>query len=279
MRLMDAVLSFPPLVLALALGAVLGAGLTGVLIALGVVYTPTFARLMRGRAAGGKADDTPRADPRGWRLATSAIAIVIALLSAVTLVREMEYTAATRFVVDALPVNGVLNWLAPFRSVNGYGLFRVMTTERPEIVIEVSADGSTWKEYEFRWKPGNLQRRPPFVEPHMPRLDWQMWFAALDPVGAQPWLARLAERILDGEPEVTRLLGPNPLGARPLFVRLVSYDYRFTTPEERAATGAWWKRTFMQYLTGPIARPKAQGSMPKAQGSFVIVHFAWSIVR
>jgi peptide/nickel transport system permease protein len=49
MRLMDAVLSFPALVLALALGAVLGAGLSGVLIALGVVYTPLFARLMRGQ--------------------------------------------------------------------------------------------------------------------------------------------------------------------------------------------------------------------------------------
>ena len=49
MRLMDAILSFPPLVLALALGAVLGADLTGVLIALGVVYTPIFARLMRGQ--------------------------------------------------------------------------------------------------------------------------------------------------------------------------------------------------------------------------------------
>jgi peptide/nickel transport system permease protein len=49
MRMMDAVLSFPPLVLALALGAVLGAGLSGVLLALGVVYTPTFARLMRGQ--------------------------------------------------------------------------------------------------------------------------------------------------------------------------------------------------------------------------------------
>src|SRR5205807_5823387 len=49
MRLMDAVLSFPALVLALALGAVLGAGLGGVLIALGVVYTPAFARLMRGQ--------------------------------------------------------------------------------------------------------------------------------------------------------------------------------------------------------------------------------------
>jgi ABC-type dipeptide/oligopeptide/nickel transport system permease subunit len=49
MRLVDAVLSFPALILALALGAVLGAGLNGVLIALGVVYTPTFARLMRGQ--------------------------------------------------------------------------------------------------------------------------------------------------------------------------------------------------------------------------------------
>jgi len=57
MRLMDAVLSFPPLVLALALGAVLGAGLTGVLIALGVVYTPTFARLMRGQVLTVKARD------------------------------------------------------------------------------------------------------------------------------------------------------------------------------------------------------------------------------
>jgi len=49
MRLMDAVLSFPPLMLALALGAVMGAGLLGVVIVLGVVYTPTFARLMRGQ--------------------------------------------------------------------------------------------------------------------------------------------------------------------------------------------------------------------------------------
>src|SRR3989475_1295432 len=57
MRLMDAVLSFPPLVLALALGAVLGAGLTGVLLALGVVYTPTFARLMRGQVLSVKTRD------------------------------------------------------------------------------------------------------------------------------------------------------------------------------------------------------------------------------
>ena len=73
MRLMDAVLSFPPLVLALALGAVLGAGLMGVLIALGVVYTPTFARLMRGQVLTIKAReyvDAARAlGAPGWRVA------------------------------------------------------------------------------------------------------------------------------------------------------------------------------------------------------------------
>jgi peptide/nickel transport system permease protein len=73
MRVMDAVLSFPPLVLALALGAVLGAGLTGVLIALGVVYTPTFARLMRGQVLAVKARDYVDAaralGAPGWRIA------------------------------------------------------------------------------------------------------------------------------------------------------------------------------------------------------------------
>jgi len=73
MRLMDAVLSFPALVLALALGAVLGAGLTGVLIALAVVYTPTFARLMRGQVLSITAReyvDAARAlGASGWRVA------------------------------------------------------------------------------------------------------------------------------------------------------------------------------------------------------------------
>src|SRR5262249_7058642 len=73
-------------------------------------------------------------------------------------------------------------WVAPFRSVNGYGLFRVMTTSRPEIIVEGSADGRTWQAYEFRHKPGDLRRRPDFVAPHQPRLDWQMWFAALSDV-------------------------------------------------------------------------------------------------
>jgi predicted DCC family thiol-disulfide oxidoreductase YuxK len=65
------------------------------------------------------------------------------------------------------------------RSMNSYGLFRVMTTTRPEIIIAHSSDGENWIPYQFEYKPVNLQMRPRFFFPHMPRLDWQMWFEAL----------------------------------------------------------------------------------------------------
>ena len=98
----------------------------------------------------------------------------------------------------------------PFRIVNGYGLFRVMTKERPEIILEGSDDAIEWKAYEFKWKPGALDRMPGFVEPHQPRLDWQMWFAALSDVRQNPWFFALAFRLLENSPEVVHLLGKNP---------------------------------------------------------------------
>ena len=79
-----------------------------------------------------------------------------------------------------------------------------------------------------------------------------MWFAALDPFSAGDWLLTLADRLVAGEPAVTRLLGPNPLPAQPRYVRLSYYQYRFTSSDERAKTGAWWKREFVQYLSEPI---------------------------
>ena len=186
----------------------------------------------------------PRPEPRPWRVAVGIAAVAIACLSTVAFVREIQGTARTRAQIARAWPGRVLDWVSPFRSINGYGLFRVMTTERLELVIEVSDDDRNFKEYEFRWKPGDPRRRPAFVEPHMPRLDWQMWFAALDPPGAAYWLDSLAQRILEGEPSVLRLLGPGPLTARPRRVRIAVYDYRFTTRAERAQSGAWWVRTF-----------------------------------
>jgi len=192
--------------------------------------------------------------PARWRFAASGIAACIAVLSVMTLFREIDATRGQSSIAARLWSPRVLSWIDPLNSVNGYGLFRVMTTERPEIVVEVSDDGVGWREQEFRWKSGNLKVRPRFVQPHMPRLDWQMWFAALDPVSAQQWLRPLLDRMLAGEPTVTRLLGPNPLNGPPRFARLAYYQYQFTSRQERAETGAWWKREFRGYLTDPIHR-------------------------
>jgi len=129
------------------------------------------------------------------------------------------------------------------RTVNSYGLFAVMTTKRNEIIIEGSNDGTNWLAYEFKYKPGDLNRRPAFVAPFQPRLDWQMWFAALGDVRQNPWFVNLCERLLQGSPGVRTLLENNPFPDKPpRYIRAEFYEYRFTTPAERQATGAWWHR-------------------------------------
>jgi lipase maturation factor 1 len=134
-------------------------------------------------------------------------------------------------------------WAGAFRIANGYGLFRIMTTSRPEIIIEGSDDGVTWRAYEFKWKAGDPKRRPAFCIPHMPRLDWQMWFAALGPQGQAGWLIALHERLLEGSPQVLGLLGKNPFPDHPpAYVRAVMYDYHFSDGATRRRTGAWWLR-------------------------------------
>ncbi|MCG3150347.1 MAG: hypothetical protein PCFJNLEI_03830 [Verrucomicrobiae bacterium] len=133
--------------------------------------------------------------------------------------------------------------IGPLQSVNGYGLFAMLTTSRPEIIVEGSRDGETWQAYEFNYKPGDLQRRPGFVWPHQPRLDWQMWFAALGNYQNNPWFITFCARLLQDKPAVTRLLAINPFPTQPpRYVRALLYEYRFTTPAERRATGQWWMR-------------------------------------
>ena len=188
-------------------------------------------------------------EPRPWRIAVAVVAVPLALLSALTVVREVARPASLPTAASA-----ALGWVAPVRAINGYGLFRTMTTDRPEIILEASPDGTTWAEHAFRWKPGHLAGRPRFVQPHMPRLDWQMWFAALGPRQQAHWLIPLAERLLEGSPAVLALLDASPfVDAPPRFVRFVLYRYHFTTSAE-GAEGDWWRREFIAYLTDPISR-------------------------
>ncbi len=129
----------------------------------------------------------------------------------------------------------------PFRIANGYGLFRVMTKERPEITIEGSRDGIEWVPYEFRWKPGASDQPPRWVAPHQPRLDWQMWFAALGSYRQNRWFVRLSARLLENAPDVLALLKSNPFGdTPPRYIRARLSEYRFTSAAERRMSGNWW---------------------------------------
>jgi hypothetical protein len=133
--------------------------------------------------------------------------------------------------------------IASFQTFNRYGLFAVMTTDRKEIIVEGSNDGKTWIPYEFKWKPGEVGRWPAFTTPHLPRLDWQMWFAALGDYRRSPWFMTFQIRLLQGSPEVLRLLEKNPFPDHPpRYVRAILYEYYFTDFAHRKETGAWWRR-------------------------------------
>jgi lipase maturation factor 1 len=140
-------------------------------------------------------------------------------------------------------VESAEEFLQPFHVINAYGLFAAMTTTRNEIVVEGSDDGQVWQAYEFRWKPGDPMRAPRFVAPHQPRLDWQMWFAALSSYRNQPWFQNFLVRLLQGSPDVLALLERNPFPDRPpRYIRSRLYDYRFSDLPTRRSTGAWWER-------------------------------------
>lgn len=138
--------------------------------------------------------------------------------------------------------------LDPFRLAPGYGLFRTMTTTRPEIILEGSRDGVSWFAYDFVWKVDDLDDRPKFVAPHQPRVAWQFWFAALEqrfnPRSRNAeWFESLVLKLLAGDRNVEALLKTNPFPeSPPEFIRARLFNYEFTTPEEREKTGDWWKR-------------------------------------
>ncbi len=154
--------------------------------------------------------------------------------------------------------------LYPFRISNPYGLFAVMTRTRPELVLEGSNDGTHWEEYEFKYKPTSVKRMPPIVAPHQPRLDWQMWFAALEGFYDNLWLQNVITRIFQDSPDVLMLFARDPFkGKAPQSLRLVKYEYTFASWSEFRSDGLWWKREFKGPYS-PIFHKDEFGEPPSA---------------
>jgi hypothetical protein len=176
-----------------------------------------------------------------WLVLRSVVVVPFAVF--VLAISGAQFCAEVRDRPLAPWAASITQYTRPFHSISNYGLFRVMTKDRPEIIIEGSNDGREWKEYELHWKPGDVMKPPRFCQPHQPRLDWEMWFAALGHRAAGRVVLQTMQRLLEGSPDVLRLFAVNPFpGSPPKFIRALRYEYRFTDPPTHQATGAWWKR-------------------------------------
>ena len=121
-----------------------------------------------------------------------------------------------------------------------------MTPHRFEIEFQGSDDGSTWKPYEFRFKPQEVNDRPRIYAPYQPRFDWNLWFASLSKWQEEPIVPLTEERLLDGDRDVMSLFRSSPFSrAPPRYVGAMIFQYWFSTPVEKRLTGAWWTRTLL----------------------------------
>jgi len=184
------------------------------------------------------------------------------------------FIASIMFSISLVPFTGLDGAIhvplpAPVRSLHAlsdryqlthsYGLFRRMTGigGRPEVIMEGAAVDGPWQEIHFLAKPGKLDKAPPVVLPHQPRLDWQMWFAALGPVESSPWFYSLTHKLLVNSSDVLNLLDkPNYpfLQKSPAFIRAKLYKYHYTKPGKGGKLPhEWWRRDFQQDFMKPMS--------------------------
>lgn len=171
-------------------------------------------------------------------------------LAITALVVFLSYRPARNLISKQQLMNASFD---PLHLVNTYGAFGSVTRERREVVIEGTADGSTWKEYEFPGKPTDPHFKPRQFAPIHLRLDWLLWFAALSPAYAYSWFVPLMEKLLTNDRKLLALIRENPFPDQPpRAVRAVLYKYRYTTWKERRETGAFWVRTRLREYMPPV---------------------------
>jgi len=199
-------------------------------------------RALVGRAERAAAAARPSRAQRALALALAALVAVLSVGPVLNLVSEQQ-VMNTSF--DRLGL------------VNTYGAFGAVGRERDEIVFEgtsdeVPSETAQWRAYEFPCKPGDPQRRPCIVSPFQPRLDWQIWFAAMATPSQYPWTLHFVWKLLQGDRGVLRLLANDPFPeAPPRWVRARFYRYRFADPED--PSGAWWSRELLGDWLPPLS--------------------------
>jgi hypothetical protein len=200
-------------------------------------------------------------DPLPWRIVLYLLAAAVVALSVQPVLNLFSEDQAMNYSYNR------------YHLVNTYGAFGSVGKERYEIILEGTTDAvptpaTVWLPYEFKGKPGDPHRRPPQVAPYHLRLDWMIWFlpfsvrvgrGRIHVSGYDLWFLRFLHRLLANDPAILKLMGPNPFpDAPPAAIRALFYRYRYTTPQQRRQTGAWWTRELLGTYLPPINR----GSLP-----------------
>jgi len=168
----------------------------------------------------------------------------------------------------------------PLHVINTYGAFGSMSRERYEVVLEATqaetiGAHTEWREYQFKGKPGDINRLPPQVAPYHLRLDWMMWFIPFSVVGVRGnkilslgydlWFLNLIDKLLQADQNTLKLFRLNPLpNGRPTFVRARYYHYQYTSPMERKETGAFWQRSLVGEYLPPVKLGDLEATIVRA---------------
>jgi Lipase maturation factor len=202
----------------------------------------------------------PQPPPESWgdrlrgHFRAIKLAITAVMLSWIFYATLAEFAWMFSPLPLPLPVTPVTA-LGPFRIANRYGLFAVMTRGRYELEFQGSDDGNTWVPYPFRYKPQDLNKPPGIYAPYQPRFDWNLWFASLSTWRDSPFVPRTELRLLSNDQDVLSLFAANPfLHAPPRQVRVVMWQYWFTSMAEKKAHGLWWRREFLGLYAPTLER-------------------------
>ncbi|OBK73739.1 lipase maturation factor family protein [Mycobacterium sp. 1274761.0] len=185
-------------------------------------------------------------------------AVVVIAFTALIVVRS--WYPARNLVSRRQRMNAIYDTL---HMVNTYGAFGSINRTREEVILEGTSatdpdDETSWAEYDFKGKPGDVRRMPRQWSPYHLRLDWLMWFLAISPSYAQTWLIALCRGLLTNNDAIIRLLRTNPFpDAPPTYVRATLYRYRFSTPHELRSQHVWWHRERIGEYLAPIALEEA----------------------
>jgi lipase maturation factor 1 len=180
---------------------------------------------------------------------------IVKLTASSVILTWIFYATTAQMLGNAhLPISPV-SALEPFRIANRYGLFAVMTRGRYEIEFQGSTDGQKWMAYPYRYKPQELNLPPRIYAPYQPRFDWNLWFASLGSWREYPIVPNTEVRLLTNDKDVLELFSENPFGREaPRQVRVLLWQYWFTTMAEKRATGMWWRRQLLGLYAPTLER-------------------------